>query len=121
MQVSVEFSSKLERRLTVVVPTETVNEAYDKKLTSLSKTAKVNGFRPGKVPLHVVKQRYGQIAQQEALSELIQTSLYTAINQEKLNPVSVPTVEPKPILPNQPLEFVAILKYCLKLGKSNSK
>lgn len=107
MQVSVEAPSKLERRVTVIVPSEKVEEAYHKRISSLAKTAKVNGFRKGKIPLDYVKQRYGDTARQEALSEVIQSSLYAAINQEKLNPVGVPMVEPKYVSPGQPLEFVA--------------
>lgn len=107
MQVSVEAPSKLERRVTVVVPSEKVEEAYHKRINSLAKTAKVNGFRKGKIPLDYVKQRYGDTARQEALSEVIQSSLYAAINQEKLNPVGVPMVEPKMVAPGSPLEFVA--------------
>lgn len=107
MQVSVEAPSKLERRLTVTVPVEKFNEAYDKRIAGLAKNAKIAGFRPGKAPLNVVKQRYGDSARQEALSDVIQSSLYDAINQEKLNPVGVPTVEPKMIMPDQPLEFIA--------------
>ncbi len=107
MQVSVESPSKLERRLTIVVPAEKFNEVYDKRIANLAKSAKVAGFRPGKAPLTVIKQRYGDTARQEALSDVIQSSLYDAINQEKLNPVGVPTVEPKMVAPDQPLEFVA--------------
>ena len=107
MQVSVEAPSKLERRLTVVVPVETLNQAYDKRIASLAKNAKIAGFRPGKAPLNVIKQRYGDTARQEALSEVIQSSLYAAIDQEKLNPVGVPSVLPKMIVEDQPLEFVA--------------
>lgn len=107
MQVSVESPSKLERRLTIVVPVAKLNEVYDKHLAKLAKSAKIAGFRPGKAPLNVVKQRYGDSARQEALSDVIQSSLYDAINQEKLSPVGVPTVEPKAILPDQPLEFIA--------------
>lgn len=107
MQVSVEAPNKLERRITVVVPVDKIEEAYDKRITKLAKTAKVNGFRKGKIPLDYVKQRYGDSARQEALSEVIQSSLYAAINQEKLNPVGVPMVEPKSVIPGQPLEFVA--------------
>ncbi len=107
MQVSVEASSKFERRLTVVVPVEKINEAFNNRINHLAKNAKIAGFRPGKAPLTVVKQRYGETAQQEALSEVIKSSLYAALDQEKLTPISVPTVEPKMVMPNQPLEFVA--------------
>jgi len=103
----VEAPNKLERRVTVIVPIEKLEEAYSLRISNLAKTAKVNGFRKGKIPLDYIKQRYGDSARQEALSEVIQKSLYAAINQEKLNPVGVPTVEPKTVLPGQPLEFVA--------------
>ncbi len=107
MQVSVEAPSKLERRITVVVPPEKLNEAYNKRISNLAKKAKIDGFRPGKAPMNVVEKRYGDTARQEALSEVIQSSLYAAIHQEKLSPVGVPTVEPKVVLPDQPLEFIA--------------
>lgn len=107
MQVSVEAPNKLERRVTVVVPIENLEDAYDKRLSKLSKTAKINGFRQGKIPLDYIRQRYGDAARQEALSEVIQKSLYAALNQEKLSPVGVPMVEPKTVTPGQPLEFVA--------------
>lgn len=107
MQVSVEAPNTLERRVTVVVPVETLDEAFNKRIQNLSKTVKVNGFRSGKIPLDYIKQRFGDTARQEALSEVIQSSLYTAINQEKLNPVGVPEVQPKSVIPGKPLEFVA--------------
>ena len=107
MQVSVESPSKFERRLTVVVPTQQVDEAYDRHLAKIAKTAKVDGFRQGKVPLQYVKQRFGGAARQEALSEVIQSSLYAAIDQEKLSPVSTPAVEPKVVEEGKPLEFTA--------------
>lgn len=107
MQVSVEAPNTLERRMTVIVPFEKIEEAYDKRISNLAKTAKLNGFRKGKIPLELVKQRYGDTARQEALSEVIQSSLYAAIHQEKLSPVGVPTVEPKSIMPGQPLEYIA--------------
>ncbi len=110
MQVSVEAPSKLERRLTVTVPFEKLDKAYDQRIAKLAKDAKVAGFRPGKAPLNVIKQRYGDTARQEAISEVIQSSLYEAIHQEKLNPVSTPTVEPKQIMPDQPLEYVAVFE-----------
>ncbi len=107
MQVSVESPTKLQRRLTVTVPAEQMDAAFNKRLTQLAKTAKVKGFRPGNVPMNHIQKLYGDAARQEALSEVIQSSLYAAITQEKLNPVGVPTVEPKNITPGQSIEFVA--------------
>ena len=107
MQVSVEATTKLERRMTITVPANTLEDAFDKHITKLAKTVKVNGYRPGKTPESYIKQRYSDTARQEALSEVIQASLYAAMDQEKLNPVGVPVVEPKTILPGQPLEFIA--------------
>ncbi|MDR3491746.1 MAG: trigger factor [Gammaproteobacteria bacterium] len=108
MQVSVEATTKLERRITVTVPVTQLEEAFDKRIANLAKTAKVKGFRPGNVPLSHIKQIYGNAARQEALSDVIQSSLYAAIEQEKLNPVGAPpTVEPKNITPGEPLEYVA--------------
>lgn len=107
MQVSVEAPSKIQRRVTIVVPVEKLDQAFDQRIQKLTKTVKINGFRPGKVPLDVVRQRFGDSARQEALSDVIQSSLYTAIDQEKLSPVGTPMVEPKNVLAGQPLEFVA--------------
>jgi trigger factor len=107
MQVSVESPSKLERRITVVVPVQQLDEAFDKRIAKLAKTANVKGFRPGNVPVAHIKKLYGDAARQEALSEVIQSSLYDAINQEKLNPINTPTVEPKAIEAGKPLEYTA--------------
>jgi len=107
MQVSVEAPNNLQRRITVVVPVDKIDQAIDKKVVDLSKTADINGFRKGKIPLDYIKKRYGDSVRQQALSEVIQTSLREAINKEKLNPVDVPVVEPKEVVPGQPLEFVA--------------
>ncbi len=117
MQVSVEAPSRLERRLTVVVPVEKLDEAYNKRIVNLAKNAKIAGFRPGKAPLNVVKQHYGDSARKEALSEVIHSSLYDAMNQEKLNPVGTPIVEPKTVMPNQPLEFIATFEILPEIEK----
>ncbi|MBV8803049.1 MAG: trigger factor [Gammaproteobacteria bacterium] len=119
MQVSVEATSKLERRITIIVPSETLERAFDNRINTLSKTVKLNGFRAGKVPLKHVKERYGNNARQEALSEVIQSSLTAAISQEKLNPVEVPKVTPTSILPGKPLEFVATFEVMPEVEEVN--
>jgi len=119
MQVSVESPSHIERRLTVVVPFEQVEEAFDKRIVKIAKTAKFKGFRPGKVPLEQVKQMYGQTARQEALSEIIQSTLYSALDQEKLNPVGAPMVEPRTVVPGQPLEYIATIEVLPAISNVN--
>lgn len=107
MQVSVEKVSNVERRLTIVVPANLVEEAYAIQISRFAQKAKIKGFRPGKAPLSFIQQRFGDDARKEALSDVIQKSLYKAITEEKLIPINTPQVEPKVMMPDRPLEFVA--------------
>ncbi|SDI24635.1 trigger factor [Pseudomonas flavescens] len=107
MQVSVESTSALERRITVGVPAERIEIEVSKRLQQTARRAKVPGFRPGKVPMSVIRQRYEESARQEALGELIQSSFYEAVVEQKLNPVGAPSVEPKAFEKGQDLQYVA--------------
>lgn len=107
MQVSVESTSNIERLMTVQVPAERLNEEVDKRLKSMRGRVKVNGFRPGKVPLKIVKQQYGQGVFQDVLGEMIQRSFYEAVEQEKLQPAGGPKIEPVNIKQGEPLEYKA--------------
>jgi trigger factor len=93
MQVSVESGEGLERRLLVDLPAEQVEGEVDKKLAELAKTIRLDGFRPGKVPARVVKQRFGKQVRQEVYGDLIQTTFYEAASQSKLVPVGDPSIE----------------------------
>ncbi len=95
MQVSVENLSKVEKRLKVVVPSQRIEKAMDQQLAVFVKKADVKGFRPGKVPLSIVKQRFAQEIRSEAINSVIQETLNEAIQQEKLYPISQPRVETK--------------------------
>ena len=107
MQVSVESTSALERRLTIGVPAERIESEVTKRLQQTARRAKVPGFRPGKVPMSVIRQRYEDSARQEALGDLIQSSFYEAIVAEKLNPAGAPSVERKVFEKGKDLEYVA--------------
>jgi len=107
MQVSVESPSAIERRMTVSVEENKIDEAVQQKLQRLSKTVKLKGFRAGKVPMKVVKQHYGLQAREEALNEVLQSSFYEAINQEKLRPAGMPSFDPKPSNPGEGFEYTA--------------
>ena len=107
MQVSVESTGTLGRKITVQVPSERINDAIDKKLNELSRTVKLDGFRPGKVPMKVVKQKFSGQVRQDVMGEVLQSTLYEAINQEELKPAQGPTVEDVKMEPGQPMEYVA--------------
>jgi trigger factor len=93
MQVTVESTGSLERKLRVELPIERVEREVDSRLKSVGKNAKIKGFRPGKVPPQVVRKRYGKQIRQEVLADLMQKSYSDALMQEKLNPAGAPKIE----------------------------
>ena len=95
MQVSVETLEGLKRRMTVELPVEQVNKIVDDKLRSMARDIRLDGFRPGKVPFKVVKQRFGGHARQEAYGELIQNSYYKALMEKELHAVGDPAIDIK--------------------------
>ena len=93
MEVTVESTGTLERRMRVELPLAPIEQQVDSRLKSVGRTAKIKGFRPGKVPAKVVRQRYGKQVREEVLNEVLQQSYSAAVTQEKLNPASGPTIE----------------------------
>ena len=93
MQVTTEAVSGVARRLNVSVPTSRVNEQFEARLKRTAKTVKINGFRPGKVPLNVVRREYGASIYQEVVNEIIRDTVFEAIQQEKINAVGMPNIE----------------------------
>ena len=93
MDVTVESTGTLERRMRVELPIAPIEEQVDSRLKSVGRTAKIKGFRPGKVPAKVVRQRYGQQVREEVLGEVLQKSYTAAVTQEKLNPAGGPKIE----------------------------
>jgi trigger factor len=94
INVSVEAPGGLERRLTVEVPVVEIEREIAARLVKVGKTAKIKGFRPGKVPQKVVRQRFGGQIREEVLSDVIRASFSRAIQQENLNPAGGPRIEP---------------------------
>lgn len=107
MHVSVETTQGLGRRMTVQVPADQVDQEIDSRLKSLAESVRLDGFRPGKVPLRVVKQRFGRQVEQEVASELINSSFQEALTQENLKPAGGPQFEPKPLKLGEGLEYTA--------------
>lgn len=107
MQVSVETTQGLERRLTITVPAASVDTAVKSRLQQLAKTQRINGFRPGKVPVKVIQKRYGAAVRQEVSGEVMQQHFYQAIMQEKINPAGMPSFELTKDTDGEDLEFAA--------------
>jgi trigger factor len=107
MQVSVESTGKLERRMQVQVPAERVAKEIATRLKQLSRTARLNGFRPGKAPLTVIRQQFGPQVHREVIGELMQSSFSEAVNQSQLAPAGEPRIEPQSIGEGQDLTYVA--------------
>jgi len=94
MQVSVETTQGLERRLTISVPTEQIEKLVKDSLQREAKRARIPGFRPGKVPASVIEKRYGKAIRQDITGEVMQRNFVEAIIAEKLNPAGAPTLVP---------------------------
>jgi trigger factor len=107
MQVSVESTGKLERRMQVQVPAERVSKEIATRLKQLSRTARLNGFRPGKAPLTVIRRQFGPQVHREVIGELMQSSFSEAVSQNQLAPAGNPRIEPKSIAEGQDLTYVA--------------
>ncbi len=93
MQVSVESTGPLEKRLKVEVSEEKIATEVQNRLQSMTKTTRIKGFRQGKVPLKVIQKQYGSKVRKEVIGEVMQNSLYEAITQEKLQPATRPELE----------------------------
>lgn len=107
MQVSVETTQGLERKMTVAVPSEEVESAINTRLQDAAKNVKLNGFRKGKVPYKVIKSKFGAGVRQEVVGEMMAQSYYEAIDQESLKPAGKPSIDPKNLGEGQDLEFIA--------------
>ncbi|WP_020409390.1 trigger factor [Hahella ganghwensis] len=110
MQVSVETTSPIERRMTIGVPASKVDSEVEKRLQKTAQTVRMNGFRPGKVPMSVVRRRYGEGVRQEVIGEVMRDAYIDALQQEKLNPAGYPKFEPQQMDSGQDLEFTAIFE-----------
>ncbi|WP_163932641.1 trigger factor [Paraferrimonas sp. SM1919] len=94
MQVSVETTQGLERRLTITIEAKQIEDMVAAKLKSEAKRVRIDGFRPGKVPLSVVNKRFGAAIRQEVMGEAMQRSFFEAVVAEKINPAGMPTFAP---------------------------
>ncbi|MBU0911983.1 MAG: trigger factor [Gammaproteobacteria bacterium] len=107
MQVSVETTQGLERRLTITVPAAAISTEVDKELRNIAKNRRVDGFRPGKAPVAMIKKMFGLSVLQDVASRQMQNHFYQAIIANKLTPAGAPTFAPGQLAEGKDLEFAA--------------
>ncbi|HQV22187.1 MAG: trigger factor [Moraxellaceae bacterium] len=110
MQVSVENVSTLERRLKIAVPAAQVEQTVNKKINQAARTIKMDGFRVGKVPLNVIKKRYGASIRAEALDDIIRDAYVGALQQTELKVAGYPNIEPISFDEGKDVEFAAVVE-----------
>jgi trigger factor len=118
MQTNLETLSQLERRLTMAVPAQEIDKEIDERLKKLSRTVRMHGFRPGKVPLKIVAQQYGPQVRSEVVGDAVQKAFDRAVEENKLRVAGNPTIEPKAVEDASQLSFAATFEIYpeLKLG-----
>ena len=110
MQVSVEKTGDLERRMTVQVPAENIDSKVSGRLDELRRQVRLKGFRPGRVPMNIIRQRYGDQVREEVLQQIMQSSLEEAIGEQKLRVAGVSSLQPQPPADGADFEFTAELE-----------
>lgn len=110
MAVTVETLEKLERKMTLTLPVNTIQSEVDSRLKRLARTVKMDGFRPGKVPMNVVAQRYGYSVHYEVMNDKVGEAFSAAANEAKLRVAGQPRISEKEGAPEGELAFDAIFE-----------
>jgi len=110
MQVAVSTVSNLERRIEISVPADRVSSEFESRLKNVARSARLKGFRPGKAPMPVVRQQFGDQVRSELLGDLFRQSYAEAINQQKLKPAGDPRIEQFSADPGADMRFVALVE-----------
>ncbi len=122
MAVTIETLEKLERKMTLTLPVDTIKSEVDTRLKRLARTVKMDGFRPGKVPMSVVAQRYGYSVHYEVMNDKVGEAFAQAANEAKLRVAGQPRITEKDGAPEGELTFDAVFEVFpeVKIGDLNT-
>ncbi|HXE95543.1 MAG TPA: trigger factor [Dongiaceae bacterium] len=110
MQVHVEDISSVQKKITIEIPAEQVNEEIEKAYSAIQKKAKIQGFRPGKAPMQLIKRTYSDAMRDDVMRRLYQQTLYKAMDEHKVEPIDSPTIESDILEPGAPFKYSAIFE-----------
>jgi trigger factor len=119
MKVSVAETVGLERRMTVEIPAGRIDSEVDARLLKASKTVRIDGFRKGKVPASVVRQKFSEGVRQEVLSELINQTYGEALQEKDLNPAGMPKIEADKPAEDNNFTYTAVFEVYPKVNLKN--
>jgi len=108
MQVHVEDISSVQKKITIEIPAERVNEEIDKAYSAIQKKAKIQGFRPGKAPMQLIKRTYSDAMRDDVMRRLYQDTLYKAMDEQKVEPLDSPIIESDVLEPGVPFKYSAV-------------
>ena len=110
MAVTVETLEKLERKITLTLPVDVITKEVDVRLKRVARQVKIDGFRPGKVPMNIVAQRYGYSTQFEVMNDKVGEAFAVATNEAKLRVAGQPRITEKEGAPEGEMQFDAIFE-----------
>ncbi|MFP3019518.1 MAG: trigger factor [Arsenophonus sp.] len=107
MQVSIEITQGLWRRVTITIPNSDIEKLVNSELINVSKRARIDGFRKGKVPMKIIKQRYGNSVLKEVLGDLMKRNFISAIIEKKINPAGAIKYKPEHFKTGEDFTYIA--------------
>lgn len=110
MQVHVEDISSVQKKITIEIPAEKVNEEIEKAYSAIQKKAKLQGFRPGKAPMQLIKRTYSDAMRDDVMRRLYQQTLYKAMDEHKVEPIDAPTIESDILEAGTPFKYSALIE-----------
>jgi trigger factor len=110
MQATVEATGGLGRQLAVQVPEDRIAPEVESRLKTIGRSARLPGFRPGKVPMRVIERNYGRKVREEVVAEVVRSSFADAVTQHQLVPASGPAIRDLTSEPGQGLSYVAVFE-----------
>ncbi|MDR1967523.1 MAG: trigger factor [Burkholderiaceae bacterium] len=122
MAVNVEILEKLERKMTLMLPVETIRDEVDARLRKLARSVRMDGFRPGKVPLAKVTQQYGHSVQYEVMNDKVSQAFFSAADEANLRVAGPPAISEKEDAPEGQMAFDAVFEVLpeVKIGDLSS-
>lgn len=110
MQVTVEEVSPVSKKVSIEIPSELVDAEIEKVYAGIQKKAKLQGFRPGKAPMQLIKRNYTDAMRDEVMRRFFETTLFKALNEHKIDPVETPTIESEILEQGTPFKYSALVE-----------